>query len=149
MIEALINSFKSYILTNYQAYLDEKTTEDEPLTAPTELLLMDVDLDKHTRPTEFFMLPDEIRFNEMDMGGNEDLSLTLECYLFLRKQPDDILYLQAIRHMECFKKLVKENPNFGRTIGNVDVPEVTFYNVVEGLENVKCVRFSVTLEDEF
>lgn len=139
-MEAICDDLKTLLISNLPPFLTAAATTKIPLPAFTEknITIGHVDLQKNNGAQELFIIPDRQSLSEVSLSSFEAFT-PVEVLIVVRRADPDVLYRQCLRYAAAIKKMCNGAPENG-----VRVPEIEFFEEVEGLKDVKAV--SLTLE---
>jgi hypothetical protein len=131
-----------FLKNNYKNYLPSRI--NEPLFT-TDFL----DFDKYKGDFTVFVDFSRIDFRQSaykdDCGDVENLSLTL--YLVRRNNTIVILKDDILDSAFSLYQMIRKEPGFGIALNTV-IDSIDFYDYIEGVKNLMCAEFALSLEIE-
>lgn len=145
MTEAL-EGLKQFILSDYNALVEELSEPDIPLVPVDErhLVIGEIDLDKYTASHAISIMPVSEEFETLSLGANE-ARLQLEVYIFVRKASPKVLFQQAQRYGQILKQAIYADETLGGVVEDTTVNRLEVFFGVEGDPSVQAVMLELTL----
>ena len=132
-MEQLLDGLKAYILATADFYTNE-ASEGVPMTAPTDIVIGQVDLLKQRSKVLVSLLPDtQTPTDEYVEGTSADNSITVT--FICRGQKPDVLARQMMRYAEAFKNSCFADNSLGGICDDNSIEQVTYYLDIGVIDN--------------
>lgn len=148
LIDGALDALDTFTVANLQTYLNKIETALE-LTAPSDLIQDEIDLDKYRRDVEIFLVPNEVDFEVETMDGGRATATPIDLYCFIRRADSQELYKKINFFAAAIAKMIFENPDLGGTIGLIDLKKIRLYQKAEGKPGIKGFRAELEIIDEY
>lgn len=160
-MEAICNVLKSFMVTELPPYLavlaDTETPlpvfqADNPASVPPEkgnVFCGAIDIEKNVQKQSVFIVPDSQDISESTMNATEN-NTKISVYIFVRREPPDVLFRQAMRYAAAVKKAVLNNFTLSGEVEQAAVTKIDYFDNVENADNkirAVCIEMTITTEE--